>query len=176
MSATAGTISELMREDSILSAEHADDSIPLVIQVSAPVAQATPLAQMLEVVNETQTVAEPANDPVETPAALTVVSEEVTEFTVVEPVAIAQPESTETVVEMTVTPLVDSSEAPVVNAEVVEPAIESVPNVEPAMDAVVEESAIAVTPVAEPVVDLNAILSQAGLELVQTDAAALAQR
>ena len=173
MSATAGTISELMREDNILSAEHADDSIPLVIQVSAPVAQATPLAQMLEVVNETQTVAEPVNDPVETPATSTVVSEEVTEFAVVEPVAIAQPESTETVVEMTVTPLADSSEAPVVNAEVVEPAIESVPNVKPAMDAVVEEPAIAVTPVAEPVVDLNAILSQAGLELVQTDAAAV---
>ena len=172
MSATAGTISELMREDSILSAEHADDSIPLVIQVTAPVAQATPLAQMLEVVSETQAVAEPVNDLVETPAALTVVSEEVTEFAVVEPVAIAQPESTETVVEMTVTPLADSSEAPVVNAEVVEPAIESVPNVELTIDVVAEETAIAVTPVAEPVVDLNAILSQAGLELVQTDAAA----
>ena len=128
MAATAGTISELMREDGHHGAPVHQDLTPLVIQVSAPVSSANAVSHVQHV----------------HPSEHIPVVVEVAPF-------VATPSAS--VVETVTMPEV-STPAPVL--EVVEQVVQA--RIEPA---VVEPA---------PAVDLNAILSQAGLELVHTDA------
>lgn len=176
MSAAAGTISALMHEDEHAVSTHADyDPTPLVIQVPAmapmnPVAPAVsvnaepasaklePSAEALVAVTPAQVVAQALDVVVQSPVAPVTATEEV-----------AVPTAPEAVVEVITAP------APVAESVVAEPVVEAVvePVVEPVIEAVAPVATVAVTPTHEPTADLDALLEQAGLQMVQTDASAV---
>ena len=188
MSATAGTISELMREDEHAAQTHADyDPTPLVIQVPAMVASAAPAVSAAPVMSPAQAVAEvmvestPAHvvaqavaAVAEAPVAASVVNVEPSVEAVVQPVEPSVASHTDEaltvaadVSELAVEPVIESAVEPVVEA-IAEPVAEVTPEAP-----VVVEPQTAPTPVQEASVDLNQLLSQAGLELVQTDASSV---
>ena len=170
MSAAAGTISELMREDAGATQTHADyDQTPLVIQVAAPVAPAAPI---VPVVSE---VAVPSQTPTQIVAqAVEVMAESATSNVTEMPVVSHASAETVEVVETSETQVIESVETEVAAVSVVE---EVAPAVTETIQAATQESAAVseLTPVETPVesVDLDALLSQAGLQMVQTDASAV---
>ena len=170
MSAAAGTISELMREDTGAAQTHADyDQTPLVIQVAAPVAPAAPI---VPVVSE---VAVPSQTPTQIVAqAVEVMAESATSNVTEMPVVSHASAETVEVVETSETQVIESAETEVAPVSVVE---EAAPAVTETIQAATQESAAVseLTPVETPVesVDLDALLSQAGLQMVQTDASAV---
>ncbi len=170
MSAAAGTISELMREDTGAAQTHADyDQTPLVIQVAAPVAPAAPI---VPVVSE---VAVPSQTPTQIVAqAVEVMAESATSNVTEMPVVSHASAETVEVAETSETQVIESVETEVAAVSVVE---EVAPAVTETIQAATQESAAVseLTPVETPVesVDLDALLSQAGLQMVQTDASAV---
>ena len=155
MAATAGTISELMREDGHHGAPVHQDLTPLVIQVSAPVSSANAVSHVQHVhPSEHIPVVVEVAPFVATPPAPVI---EVVAETAVEPVVITEVSTpAPALVEAVQSPTIEPIETPAPVLEVVEQVVQA--RIEPA---VVEPA---------PAVDLNAILSQAGLELVHTDA------
>ncbi len=166
MAATAGTISELMREDGHHGAPVHQDLTPLVIQVSAPVSSANAVSHVQHVhpsehipvvVEVAPFVATPSASVVET---VTMPEVSIPAPALVEAVQSSAIESVENIVSIApefemveqVEQVVQVAQ-PIAEPVVVVPQVETTPAVEPA-----------------PAVDLNAILSQAGLELVHTDA------
>ena len=170
MSAAAGTISELMREDTGAAQTHADyDQTPLVIQVAAPVAPAAPI---VPVVSE---AAVPSQTPTQIVAqAVEVMAESATSNVTEMPVVSHASAETVEVAETSETQVIESVETEVAAVSVVE---EVAPAVTETIQAATQESAAVseLTPVETPVesVDLDALLSQAGLQMVQTDASAV---
>ncbi len=174
VSAAAGTISELMREDGVALPHHADyDATPLVIQVAAPVTHAP--AALAE---ESPVDATVADEAVETNVETVVndqpaVSEVSSETPVVnEPTnavkqnaeAVAAPvEASEHTVEVSQAEAIQTVDV----VETVTPAVVEVAAVEPVQ---AEQAPLVI--VAETT-DLDSLLRQAGLELVQTDAASV---
>ena len=163
MAATAGTISELMREDGHHGVPANYDPTPLVIQVQTPVSNA-------QAVNHVQHANPSEHIPVVVEVASSVATPPVH---VIAPVA--EPVIAPVVVEAV--PVVDTTPAPTV-IEVIQPqAVEIVAAIAPTPEAVepIEsptQAVVATAPqaAAAPAVDLNVVLSQAGLELVHTDA------
>ncbi len=163
MAATAGTISELMREDGHHGVPANYDPTPLVIQVQTPVSNA-------QAVNHVQHANPSEHIPVVVEVASSVATPPVH---VIAPVA--EPVIMPVVVEAV--PVVDTTPAPTV-IEVIQPqAVEIVAAIAPTPEAVepIEsptQAVVATAPqaAAAPAVDLNVVLSQAGLELVHTDA------
>ena len=164
MAATAGTISELMREDGHHGAPVHQDLTPLVIQVSAPVSSANAVSHvqhvhpsehfpvMVEVAPFVATPSAPVIETVTMPEVSTPAP------ALVEAVQSPTIESVENIV--SIAPEFEMVE------QVAQPIAEPVVVVSQAQ--VKTETTLAVEPA--PAVDLNAILSQAGLELVHTDA------
>ncbi|MBS1173897.1 MAG: rne [Burkholderiaceae bacterium] len=167
MAATAGTISELMREDSHHGAPSNQDLTPLVIQVSAPVSSAN-------AVSHVQHVHPSEHIPVVVEVAPFVATHapvaEVGVETAVEPMVIAEV-STPTIalVEAVQSPAIE----PVENIASIVSEVETLEQVvQPIAEPVAVVPQVETTPVVAlaPELDLNTILSQAGLELVHTDA------
>ena len=187
MSAAAGTISELMREDTGAMPIHAgSDQTPLVIQVAAPVAPVAPVMPVAPAATVATVVAAESEASMTTEAptptqivaqAVEVMAEStsnsapevfVSEMPVVSHVSAEAVE----VVESSETQAVESIEAAAV--AVIEKATPAA--IEP-VQAVAQELAAPVataelTPTEAPA-DLDTLLSQAGLQLVQTDASAV---
>ena len=168
MAAPAGTISELMREDGHHGAPVHQDLTPLVIQVSAPVSSANAVSHvqhvhpsehipvMVEVAPFVATPSAPVIETVTMPEVSTPAP------ALVEAVQSSAIESVENIV--SIAPEFEMVE------QVAQPIAEPVVVVSQAQ--VKTETTLAVEPA--PAVDLNAILSQAGLELVHTDASMVA--
>ena len=167
MSAAAGTISELMREDAGATQTHADyDQTPLVIQVAAPVASVAPTAPE---------VAAPSPTPTQIVAqAVEVMAESVTSNVTEMPAQSHASAAAVELVEASETPTIESAETAVAAVSVVE---ENAPAVTETIQVVAQESAaaVALTPVEASVesADLDTLLNQAGLQMVQTDASAV---
>ena len=180
VSAAAGTISELMREDGVALPHHADyDATPLVIQVPAPVNH-VPMELAVSTDSAAPTGEVKADMPVTAETVAPVVVEAAAPV-IAEVPAETAPISAAALVEQAVSAVADTStaehtSAPVELEPVVEPIVASV-------DTAMEESVSTSAPVAvseaeaevvaaEPA-DLDSLLRQAGLELVQTDATAV---
>ena len=174
MAATAGTISELMREDGHHGAPVHQDLTPLVIQVSAPVSSANAVSHVQHVhPSEHIPVVVEVAPFVATPPAPVI---EVVAETAVEPVVITEVSTpAPALVEAVQSSAIESVENIVSIApefEMVEQVEQVVQVAQPIAEPVVVVPQVETTPAVEPApaVDLNAILSQAGLELVHTDA------
>lgn len=167
ISAAAGTISELMREDAGAAQPPADyNQTPLVIQVTAPVTS---------VVSTASEIAAPSPTPMQVVAqAVEAMAETATSNVMEMPVASHVSAAAVELVEASEIQEIKSAETEVVAVSVLEKIAPAVSETIPAM-AQESSAAVELTAIEKPVesVDLDALLNKAGLQMVQTDASAV---